>query len=915
MLGLKLRAEFLNGHMRDTAIVFRRDDGTGALDLPSENFFKITYPVADLQKALFAISEAGTGKPVVLIGERGRGKSHIMAALHHAIVSRDIVEAWAQDWGRRLANDRLLSLQLPSGFLPVTEAVHNNEYEYLWDLLFERHPAGQKMQGKFEVSGVPVPARSLMEEMFSLQPTVLIVDEFQTWFDGLNDESGDTGRKRRTWTFNFIQNLSELSKDRPDIFRFIISVRNNQTDAYRQVHRDNPALVDFKGVTAKIDRKRLVLHRLFENRRNIPDNEIRQATAVYTSERFRLLFSQLPAAEFDRIHNEVVESWPFAPELMDLLEDQILLSEAAQGSRDLIKVLAQIFKAVPESNCIITPADFAVDNIDCGVQSLLDAISDEKQDRLREIAQRNLEAVMQAGVRAPNARGIISALWMRSISPGIKVGGLREELHLDITRSSVIDDNIFNDELAQIKENSFNIHEEEGIQPRLRFKVEENARAKLLASAKNDKLFEDGSDKEYIRTTLRYVLTPVVAESAARVIVPGPSWSTSPWEGLDENDRPERWDRPVLFVLPAITDNLMSNLGLWLKKHVTKQRNVVRFLLPKAGASSIFEDKEIVIPARAALLGKQWGNSDAQYHKEGSKFRADLTKTLGSRYDRFAVLQSWDFQTPKNCKFNIEQITKSGTEIVNEIEKIIRENLFAFEDFEAMVEEATANTQTVGAFLAELKEPPAKPGVEPVPYLGEICVYEQILRVAATGNVYLNVGGSWLGKKSDHANDQVTLQMLRTKASKRGKELYEIILGTPDVVGADTVALPQQQPATTEPPIPVYPVAPPVTGPGTQVSEAAGDGPVCGGVIGIPVNDIPGTRSSVKPAILKRSDEKTTLNLSGEFENWGLAATDKIPLARLEFQGLTVKELKTLLQKLPPATRAILEVSIPEEKE
>ncbi|MHB1421275.1 MAG: DUF499 domain-containing protein [Bacillota bacterium] len=914
MLDLKLRTEFLNGHMRDTAIVFRRDDGTGALDVPSEDFFRITYPVVDLQKALFAISEAGTGKPVVLIGDRGRGKSHIMAALHHAIVSRDVVETWALDWGQRLGNDKLMNLQLPSGFLPVTEAVHNNEYEYLWDLFFDRHPSGQKMQGKFEASGVPVPARSLMEEMFSLQPTVLIVDEFQTWFDGLNDEPGDTGRKRRTWTFNFIQILSELSKDRPDIFRFIISVRNNQTDAYRQVHRDNPALVDFKGVTAKTDRKRLVLHRLFENRRNIPDNEIRQTTAVYAAERFRLLYSHLSAAEYDRIYNEVVESWPFAPELIDLLEDQILLSEAAQGSRDMIRVLAQIYKATPQSNCIFTPADYAVDNVDCGVQSLLDAISDEKQDRLREIAQRNLEAVIQAGVQAPNARGIISALWMRSISPGIKVGGLREELHLDITRSNVIDDNIFNDELTQIKENSFNIHEEEGVQPRLRFKVEENARAKLLASAKNDKLFEDGSDKECIRSTLRYALTPVAAESVARVIVPGSSWLTSPWDGLDENDQPDRWDRPVLFVLPAITENLMPDLGLWLKKHVTKQRNVIRYLLPKAGTSSIFEDKEIVIPARAALLGKQWGKNEGQYKVEGNKFHADLTKVLGSRYDRFAVLQNWDFQNPQNCKFTIEQITKSGTEIVSEVEKVIRENLFAFEDFEVMVKEAASNTHTVGAFLTELKEPPVKTGVEPVPYLGEIYIYEQILRVAASGKVYLNVGGSWLGKKDDHANDQVTLQMLRTKASKRGKELYDIILGTSDVVGADTV-IPPPQPPTTTPPIPTDPVVLPVNGPGIPVPEPPGDGPTCGGIIGIPRDDPTGTITSVKPAIVKRSDEKTTLNLSGEFENWGLTAADKVSLAKLEFQGITVKEIKTLLQKLPPTTRAILEVTLPEGKD
>ena len=249
------------------------------------------------------------------------------------------------------------------------------------------------------------------------------------------------------------------------------------------------------------------------------------------------------------------------------------------------------------------------------------------------------------------------------------------------------------------------------------------------------------------------------------------------------------------------------------------------------------------------------------------------------------------------------------------MEKNIRENIFAFEDFEALIEEAAANNQTVGVFLSELKEPPVKPGVEPVPYLGETYIYEQILRVAASGKIYLNIGGSWLGKKSDHVNDQVTLQILRTKASKRGKELYDIIMGKPDIVGADTVVPPPQPPATTIPLISDGSVVPPVNGSGIPVPGLSGNGPICGGVIEIPGDDLPRTITSVKPATVKRSEEKTTLNLSGELENWGLAAADKIPLARLEFKGLIVKELKTLLQKLPLTTRAILEITMPEGKD
>jgi guanosine-3',5'-bis(diphosphate) 3'-pyrophosphohydrolase len=37
----------------------------------------------------------------------------------------------------------------------------------------------------------------------------------------------------------------------------IVSVRDHSTDAYRQIHRIGPVVVDFKGETAKEDRKRL----------------------------------------------------------------------------------------------------------------------------------------------------------------------------------------------------------------------------------------------------------------------------------------------------------------------------------------------------------------------------------------------------------------------------------------------------------------------------------------------------------------------------------------------------------------------------------------------------------------------------------------------------------------------------------
>lgn len=301
MLNLKLRDEFLGSQMPGTAIALRRKDNTGAAQRTPDFILSITYPTADVQTALHAVSTDRSKRPIVLMGDRGRGKSHIMAVMHHAVESSSQVQKWANEWGNRLGAQPLSGLVLDGGFFAISEPVHNHEYTLLWDLIFERHPKGEFFRGKFNQMGRPYPPRSLLEEMFEAQPVALILDEFQKWFDGLSDQPGPEGIKYRTLAENFIQNLSELSKDRPDILILVVSVLNNNTEAFRQVHRDSPVIVDFRGPTAKEDRKKLLLYRLFENRQNIPTDEIRSLLDSYASERFRLRFSHLPESERSRI--------------------------------------------------------------------------------------------------------------------------------------------------------------------------------------------------------------------------------------------------------------------------------------------------------------------------------------------------------------------------------------------------------------------------------------------------------------------------------------------------------------------------------------------------------------------------------------------------------------------------------------
>lgn len=930
MLGLKLRDEFLGTHMPGTAISLRTSDNQGAAQKSPDHILSITYPTADVQTALKAISLKNNGRPIVLMGDRGRGKSHIMAVMHHAVQSPGIVEDWLKDWNARQGNDELNVFEIVKGYVPISEPVHNHEYPLLWDLLFDRHPKGQYYRGQFESMTQPFPPRTLLEKMFEDQPTCLILDEFQTWYGGLPDKDPKTGLLLKQYAYNFVQILSEIAKDRPEILIFVISVLNNQNDAFQQVHRQGPVIIDFRGPSAKQDRQKLLLHRLFENRRNIPESDITSTAGAYATERFRLLHTNKSEAEKERVQQEVFGCWPFSPELLDLIEDHILLSSAAQETRDLIRILAQVFRSRGDLVPIISPADFFVDGESDEVQTLVDSIAVQAgQEKLRQIAQGNLEAVRDSGVNAPNARELVSVIWMRSMSPGKNAGGTPLALHLDITRGTVIDDNAFQAELALLIENSVNIHGDEVPGGPLWFGLNENPRSKVRACAKNNKLWHTGAvptagltvypgkDISHLRNTLRHIFVPETTQSLSRVIILGPNWKNDPWADVDEADKPAKWDRQVLLVVPDQIEGgqpgLNSTLGAWLAKHVQKRRNTIRFLLPAADTLSLFSDEELIYSARRSFLCSRegWG-TDTTYRALHQDFDRPLRASLKSRFNRFALLQKWAFQQPQNCVFEVEKISEQGGDIPSAVEAKILTDLFDQTELKQFVLKRAKDSDFVGSLIDDLTEPPPPNAGEAIPFLGETRINEFVLEIAAGGDLVLNVTGTWIGRRSEDATDEDALRYIRSKAFRTGQEMRQIQLGLPGAVGGGTVTVPNVPTGGVITPGPMggngvpYPL--PSGGEGFvndtgQADESSGNGGIAPPTPGQEIK----SRKAEEPA--------TGINLSGCFEAWGVPTSQTIETARIEFSGLTAQQIKQILQRIPSTFRATLEIAYKEGSE
>ncbi len=887
MLGLSLRKEFQGRRLKGTQIELRNSKKTGAVQQPASEFLEITYPSGDVLKSLRALSNE-QARPVVLMGSRGRGKSHLMAVLHHALTDHVATSQWLKGWGQRLGDPSLEQIALPEGLHVISESLHEGNYKFLWEVVFARHPRGDFFKGKWseKKQRASTPSKDLLIEMFEECPTALLLDEYQTWHDG---QVETPSHPHRTWAFTFIQLLSEIANERPNCLRLVVSVRDGNTDAYQQIHRISPLQVTFSGPSARQDRLRLLLHRLFQNRLQIADVDIDRLLQAHVDQFLQLY--DVAADEHQARRQSFREAWPYSPQLMELLEDQVLVATDTQETRDLLVILAGLFKSRGEQTPLITAADFDLSSESDEVTAHIESVANEHHRRLREVARRNLTAVQGAFPNwksdLPLLEGILTSLWLRSLAVGNAGGAEPRALQLDVTRRDVIDANKFAAQLQQIEENSFNIHHSGN---RLIFRDEENPQARLLAEARNDRLFSDGSDYLELCKQIRYALAGGDETSRDFVLaVLGRSWQATPWSGPGETCKPETWgERIPIIVLPEHPRDLGPALGPWLKAHVPLGRNRVRFLMPRADLPNLMADRDVLLKARAALKAGEWKGSNPVYRELHKKYKSELQNILKERFDRFAVLESWNYQQPEQSRFRNEKITAQGSKIPAAIEDGVRQDLFEPETFEELVLQLAEQNQTVAKLLAELREP--RPNSQPcVPWLGEVQLKEKLLRVCAQGKISLNL------------REMETLQRKPGESVEEAWTRMKGKLGSGRDLESTRILLPQAQ-ATSQP------VAPGLGG-AALVQQETGNGYTTQPA---PTPTNPFTPSLVAPTPVRVQQAPSTspLNLLGRLESWGIGPATRVRRVRLELdmESANGSQIADLLKKLPDGLRCSLQL-------
>jgi hypothetical protein len=348
-----------------------------------------------------------------------------------------------------------------------------------------------------------------------------------------------------------------------------------------------------------------------------------------------------------------------------------------------------------------------------------------------------------------------------------------------------------------------------------------------------------------------------------------------------------------MVVIPDSPEKLEATLGNWLKSQLQEGRNTIRFLLPQRGTGNIYFDRELIVLARAVYLAMQWSDTDAAYRPLKTKFQNELLGKLKNRFDRFAVLDTWNFAEPAKCKFEERSHGAQGDKIPDTVDKIIKQDVFIPEEFEAYVLKLAERSDSVGKLLKDLREP--RPGGNPcIPWLGEVEVKERVIKMCAAGQIAINVRGlEMLQARPGETYDDAWTRMKGRLGV--GKHLDETTIYLPDAV------------VTSGGKVPVV-VVPGNGGLGTGTTIIPGGDAttpgltipgVGGGDAGLG-NLFGGTGTTTPPGKKPLSAAPTSgLNLLGQVESWGIGPATSLTNVSLKIGKMTGSQLQQLLKHLP----------------
>jgi len=436
------------------------------LEARPEDFFDLTYPTSDIKRVLQNLDERfrrrGDAPGLYLFqGLKGSGKSHLLVLIYHLFNAPDAAKAWLARYG--------LTCSIPPDALVVINKFTDLPLYSIWDFVFEK------------VTGSPAPKQALQPALSEVQAAlgdkrvVLILDELEQGIRVISEPA------MKAQNLAFLQMLSEWA-NRSDQVTVLASIYGDQEEPGSTLKRVPACQVRFSD---NVDRARIVQHRVFENYQEF---DPKRALTIIDS--FLNAWSKMiPDLRVDEYRARLLQTYPFIPELLDLMLTRVPARGGFQNVRGALGFLANLVRMSYREANLVTCAHASLSDREVTVRLAdLDTTGD-----LIKSARTNLEELQQV----PYASQIAATVLLYTLSGMARNAGATKE---EIVRHVVgpgVDVNEVEQALLAFQKYASHFHVQEN---RYFFDVEENEEAKVEYRSL---LFSDDLARSEIHTLWR----------------------------------------------------------------------------------------------------------------------------------------------------------------------------------------------------------------------------------------------------------------------------------------------------------------------------------------------------------------------------------------------------------------------------
>ena len=388
--------------------------GGDTLESNAERFFDRTLLTDGLAASFRRLRDTLNGEDNVRIqemyGPYGTGKSHQMVALYHCFASPEIVADWADGRIEGLCE------ALPSDAEPIVLSLQKQQFDYLWEPLFDALDYTPDRADYDNDGGYPT--IDVIGDAVGDRTVAFFVDELEDFFESLSGSREAANR-------GFLQAMCEAST-RPETELFpVVSVLREESTVQDILSRQERVEVNMSN---QVSIGEVLRHRLIGEVRD--EDRLRSLVESYVDSYVETDYVDLPAG----FREDLLETYPFHPALISALETRYAAGSESGSrrttdgdqiqsgpTRGMLYLFARVLVDRHDETDLLTHGE--VDAVDYNDELGRINIQHDRPDRCYDdIVQRLADAGIDYG------REILSTVLIHSLTPGLDEGATEEDI-------------------------------------------------------------------------------------------------------------------------------------------------------------------------------------------------------------------------------------------------------------------------------------------------------------------------------------------------------------------------------------------------------------------------------------------------------------------------------------------------------